>query len=77
MATNVSFQYNVIWKKWLNLVTNNTKIDLPVWLLSSDINSIDLRKPIKIGNDTYIINRVFQFSPIEQRRTQVSIFKKR
>jgi len=77
MATNVSFQYNVIWKKYLNLVTNNTKIDIPVWLLSTDINSIDLRKPVKIGNDTYIINRVFQFSPLEQKRTRVELFKKK
>ena len=77
MAESINFEYNNIWKKWLDVVTNNTKIDLPVWLLSKDINSIDLRKPITIGSDTYYINRVFQFSPIEQTRTRVSLFKKK
>jgi len=74
-ASNLSLNYFDNWKKWLQLVMVNDNISLRVYLLSRDISNLDIRRPIKIGSDVYIINKVSDFNPIEQTNTKVNIFK--
>ena len=74
-ATNYNFEYFEKWKKWLQLVMCNDNISMNVYLLSSDISTLDIRRPIKIGSDIFIINKVIDFNPIEQSTTKVNIFK--
>lgn len=76
-ATTVNIEYYQIWKEWLAQVTNNTNISLDVYLLSRDISRLDLRRPIKIGSDVFIIKNVREFNPIEITPTKVNIFKKK
>lgn len=68
---------NGVWIEWLLLVENNININLPVYLLTRDISTLDLRKPVTIGNNTYIISSIIGYNIVEDGTTQVNLIKSR
>lgn len=64
------------WTKWINLLQYGTLISLDVYLRSSDITNLDIRRPIQIGNDLFIINSIEEFNPSEDTLTKINIYKK-
>jgi len=49
---------------------------MDAFLLSSDISNFDIRRPIKIGNQLYIVNAINEFNPVEETKTQIKLYKK-
>jgi len=65
------------WSKWLSLIENNVLYTVKAKLLTRDISQIDIRKPIQIGNRTFIINSIEGFNVLEDKVTTMKIFKKK
>lgn len=65
------------WAKWLSLIENNVLYTVKAKLLTRDIAQIDIRKPIQIGNRTFIINSIEGFNVLEDKVTTMKIFKKK
>jgi hypothetical protein len=65
------------WSKWLSLIENNVLYTVKAKLLTRDIAQIDIRKPIQIGNRTFIINSIEGFNVLEDKTTTMKIFKKK
>ena len=76
-TTLSSLTYVKNWKKWLSLIENNILYTIEAKLLTSDIAQIDLRKPIQIGNRSFIINSIERFNVLEDTPTIIKCFKKK
>lgn len=72
-----SLTYVSNWKKWLSLIENNILYTIEAKILTSDIAQIDLRKPIQIGNRSFIINSIERFNVLEDTPTIIKCFKKK
>lgn len=76
-ATTLDINYIQNWDKWFKLIENNILYTVKAKILTSDIAEIDLRKPIQIGNRTFIINSIEGFNVLEDTPTTMKIFKKK
>jgi hypothetical protein len=76
-ATTLNINYVQNWDKWFKLIENNVLYTVKAKLLTYDIAQIDLRKPIQIGNRTFIINSIEGFNVLEDTPTTMKIFKKK
>jgi len=76
-ATTLNINYVQNWDKWFKLIENNVLYTIKAKILTSDIAQIDLRKPIQIGNRTFIINSIEGFNVLEDTPTTIKIFKKK
>jgi len=76
-ATTLNINYVNNWNKWFKLIENNVLYTIKAKILTSDIAQIDLRKPIQIGNRTFIINSIEAFNVLEDTPTTLKIFKKK
>lgn len=68
--------YNNYQNKYINVLKDSFLISLNAFLLSSDLSNFDIRRPIKIGNQLYIVNAINEFNPIEETTTQIKLYKK-
>ena len=68
--------YNNYQNKYINILKDSFLITLDAFLLSSDISNFDIRRPIKIGNQLYIVNAINEFNPVEETTTQIKLYKK-
>ncbi len=66
----------IAWKKYLDLLNKSVLVTLDAYLISSDISTLDIRKPIKIGNSLFIINKINEYNPVELTTTQIQLYKK-
>jgi len=64
------------WEKFIALVNNSLNVSLDAYLTASDIAQLDIRRPIKIGNQTFIISAIEEFNPTEPNVTKIKLYKK-
>lgn len=64
------------WLRFLNQLQQSVSIELDVYLKASDINKLDLRKPIRIGFNQFQIDSIDEFNPMEEGLTRVKLLKK-
>jgi len=64
------------WEKFIALVNNSLNVSLDIYLTASDIAQLDIRRPIKIGNQTFIISSIEEFNPTEPNVTKIKLYKK-
>lgn len=64
------------WSNDIAQIQKSVLISLPVMLTARDIELLDVRRPIKIQNELFIINSIDGYDPITDRLTRVILFKK-
>lgn len=64
------------WLRFLNQLQQSVSVELDVYLKASDINKLDLRKPIRIGFNQFQIDTIDEFNPMEEGLTRVKLLKK-
>ncbi len=68
--------YKKYWKAYIELILNSYSVTLPVLLRESDFKGIDIRQPVRIGNQLLYINLIDGFRPILDSTTKVEFIKK-
>ena len=64
------------WRRWITLVNKKTNISLDCYLTARDIANIDIRRPVKIGNQLFIISSINEYNPVELTTTKINLYKK-
>ena len=64
------------WQRWITLVNKKTNISLDCYLTARDIANIDIRRPVKIGNQLFIISSINEYNPVELTTTKINLYKK-
>lgn len=75
-GTDKKSLYTKYWKPYIEFITNSYIISMDVLLNESDIANIDIRRPIKIGDQLFYINLIDGFRPILDSTTKVDLIKK-
>jgi hypothetical protein len=64
------------WIRWINLVNKKTNISLDAYLTSGDIARLDIRRPVKIGKELFIISSIEEFNPVTPDVCKIKLYKK-
>lgn len=64
------------WEKWLSLVNTSVKVSVNAYLTPRDIATLDIRRPIRIGGQTFILNSIEEFNPVLKTQTKINLYKK-
>ena len=74
-AYKVPSLYQKFWEDYIDYLERSNKVDIDIYLSNKDWLDINVRRPIKIHNNIYYINKITGFNPTKNGLTKCTLIK--